>query len=138
MRMYSTSLWTLVLVLVALMTCLEMNFMATLWPVMVWTASGKPGVREGRWPDPRILTLYFSKGALANFFDDGVFAELRWRVEHLIIRGDGHCECGEGEGEMWGRVGRRRGTISRSRCRVGANEMKGKNRVRGCRFPFFY
>ena len=39
MRMYSTSRWTLVLVFVALMTCLEMYFMATSWPVMVWTAS---------------------------------------------------------------------------------------------------
>ena len=37
--MYSTSRWTLVLVLVALMTCFEMYFMATSWPVMVWTAS---------------------------------------------------------------------------------------------------
>jgi len=62
MRMYSTSRWTLVLVLVALMTCLEMYFMATSWPVMVWTASGKLGGESQRWPDPQIThSLLFQR-----------------------------------------------------------------------------
>ena len=39
-----------------------------------------------------LLTLYCAKGALCNFLDDGVLAELRWRVDHLFVRGSGHCE----------------------------------------------
>ena len=108
MRMYSTSRWTLVLVLVALMTCLEMYFMATLWPVMVWTASGKlKGERRRVAGSTGLLTLYFSKGALTNFLDDSVLAELRWGVGVLVFRGDRHCELGVGE--MWGREGREEG-----------------------------
>ena len=135
MRMYSTSRWTLVLVLVALMTCLEMYFMATSWPVMVCTASG--GLEgEGREVagSTDLLTFHFAKGALSNLLDDGVLAELGWRVDHLLFRGDRHCEW---EGGMWRRESRMRGNYNRSHCRVGVNEMKGKNRVRGCHSPPF-
>lgn len=53
-----------------------------------------------------MLTLYFSKSALSDFLDDGVFAELRWRVGHLLFRGDGHCgHGGEREGCGEERVG---------------------------------
>lgn len=51
-RMYSTSRCTLVRVLVALITCFEMNFMATLWPVTVCIATEsrafvkKAGIQE--------------------------------------------------------------------------------------------
>ena len=104
MRMYSTSRWTLVLVFVALMTCLEMYFMATSWPVMVWTASGRfKGERRKVAGSTGLLTLYFSKGSLPNFLDDSVLAELRWRVGLLLLRGDRHCEYGSGRD-----VGRRR------------------------------
>lgn len=44
-----------------------------------------------------LLTLYFAKGALANFLDDGVLAELGWGVDHLVFRGDGHGEQGRGD-----------------------------------------
>lgn len=66
----------------------------------------------------RLLTLYFSKGALANLLDDGVLAELGWRVDYLLIRGGGHCECGGGRDV--GKSGSGEGAISRSLCRVGA------------------
>jgi len=79
--------------------------MATSWPVMVWTASGK-SLRGGEVAGSTgLLTLYFSKGALSNFLDDCVFAELCWRVDHLLFRGDRHCvgtEGGRGCGEVSG------------------------------------
>jgi hypothetical protein len=86
------------------MTCLEMYFMATSWPVMVWTASGKlEGERRGAAGSTGSLTLYFSKGALSNFLDDSVLAELRWRVDPVLFRGDRHCENGGWERDVEGR-----------------------------------
>ena len=53
-RMYSIPRRTMVPVPVALMTCLEMYFKATSWPVTVCTASREWRVRDEGWPDPRI------------------------------------------------------------------------------------
>ena len=50
-----------------------------------------------------MLTLYFSKGALANFLDDCVFAELGCRVDPLFLGGGRHCEREREWGRMWGR-----------------------------------
>jgi len=87
--------------------------MATSWPVMVWTASGR-FKGEGRKVagSTGLLTLYFSKGAMSNFLDDSVLAELRWRI-CLLLRGDRHCEYGSG------RDARRR----RSEEKVGGEEL---------------
>ena len=78
--------------------------MATSWPVMVWTASGRfKGERRKVAGSTGLLTLYFSKSSLPNFLDDSVLAELRWRIGLLLLRGDRHCEYGSGRD-----VGRRR------------------------------
>lgn len=99
---------------------------------MVWTASGKlEGKRRKAAGSTGLLTLYFSKGALSNFLDDSVLAELGWRIGPLLFRSDRHCEYGGG-GDV-GERGWRRGTISRSLCRVGINEMKGEEQVAASR-----
>ena len=81
-----------------------------------------------------LLTLYFSKGALSNFLNDGIFAELGWRIGPLLFRGGRHCKRGEWrcEEEMVGGEGL---SISRSLCRVGVNEMKGNNCQQSTRQP---
>lgn len=63
---------------------------------MVWTASEKlEGEGGGVAGSTGLLTLYFSKGALSNFLDDGIFAELGCRIACLLVRGGRHCKHGE-------------------------------------------
>lgn len=88
-RMYSTSLWTRVLVLVIWMTALDMYFIATFWPVMVWVATAEHALVDQGQRSNKIVrcTFDFAKGPLGDILYDCVFTQLCGRVHCLFAHG---------------------------------------------------